>query len=111
VLIDAGPGGTPDGMRCDVDGNLWCGWGMGNEALDGVHVFAPDGARIGHIALPERCANVCFAGSSATAVHGRGRRAADLISRDRPTQTAYRKDCAAATSEEALILGERSRSS
>ena len=62
VLIDAGPGGTPDGMRCDVDGNLWCGWGMGNEALDGVHVFAPDGARIGRIALPERCANVCFGG-------------------------------------------------
>ena len=29
VLIDAGPGGTPDGMRCDIDGNLWCGWGMG----------------------------------------------------------------------------------
>ena len=21
--------GTPDGLRCDVDGNLWCGWGMG----------------------------------------------------------------------------------
>ncbi|MGH6915863.1 MAG: SMP-30/gluconolactonase/LRE family protein, partial [Geminicoccales bacterium] len=38
VLIDAGPGGTPDGMRCDVDGNLWCGWGMGSEALDGVLV-------------------------------------------------------------------------
>jgi gluconolactonase len=62
VLIDAGPGGTPDGMRCDVDGNLWCGWGMGNEAQDGVHVFAPDGAKIGRIALPERCANVCFGG-------------------------------------------------
>jgi len=61
VLIDAGPG-TPDGMRCDVDGNLWCGWGMGDEALDGVLVFAPDGARIGRIALPERCANVCFGG-------------------------------------------------
>jgi sugar lactone lactonase YvrE len=56
------PGGTPDGMRCDIDGNLWCGWGMGNEALDGVHVFAPDGAKIGRIALPERCANVCFGG-------------------------------------------------
>jgi len=27
-LINAGPG-TPDGFRCDVDGNLWCGWGMG----------------------------------------------------------------------------------
>jgi gluconolactonase len=61
VLIDA-EGGTPDGMRCDVDGNLWCGWGMGSEALDGVLIFAPDGARIGRIALPERCANVCFGG-------------------------------------------------
>jgi gluconolactonase len=61
VHIDAGPG-TPDGMRCDVDGNLWCGWGMGEEALDGVFVFAPDGVLIGRIALPERCANVCFGG-------------------------------------------------
>ena len=25
-----------DGMRCDVDGNLWCGWGMGEPELDGV---------------------------------------------------------------------------
>lgn len=61
VLIDAGPG-TPDGMRCDVDGNLWCGWGMGDPELDGVMVFAPDGEPIGRIALPERCANVCFGG-------------------------------------------------
>ena len=45
VHIDAGPGGTPDGMRCDVDGNLWCGWGMGTADLDGVLVFAPDGAK------------------------------------------------------------------
>ena len=63
VLIDAGEGGTPDGMRCDIDGNLWCGWGMGNEALDGVLVYAPDGTKIGRIALPERCANVCFGGA------------------------------------------------
>ncbi len=63
VLIDAGPGGTPDGMRCDIDGNLWCGWGMGTAALDGVLVFAPDGTKIGRIALPERCANVCFGGA------------------------------------------------
>jgi len=61
VLIDAGPG-TPDGMRCDVDGNLWCGWGMGDPELDGVRVFNRDGLPIGHIALPERCANVCFGG-------------------------------------------------
>jgi gluconolactonase len=61
VFIDAGPGGTPDGFRCDVDGNLWCGWGMGPE-LDGVRVFSPEGEPLGHIALPERCANVCFGG-------------------------------------------------
>ena len=62
ILIDAGPG-TPDGMRCDIDGNLWCGWGMGSPELDGVFVFAPDGTHIGRIALPERCANVCFGGT------------------------------------------------
>ncbi len=63
IHIDAGPGGTPDGMRSDIDGNLWCGWGMGSDALDGVLVFAPDGTKIGRIALPERCANVCFGGT------------------------------------------------
>ena len=61
VLIDAGAG-TPDGFRVDVDGNLWCGWGMGSSELDGVMIFAPDGAPIGRIALPERCANLCFGG-------------------------------------------------
>jgi gluconolactonase len=61
VLIDAGPG-TPDGFRVDVDGNLWCGWGMGTPELDGVMIFAPDGTPIGRIALPERCANLCFGG-------------------------------------------------
>jgi gluconolactonase len=62
VLIDAGPKGTPDGFRVDVDGNLWCGWGMGEAGLDGVHVFNPGGKLIGRIDLPERCANVCFGG-------------------------------------------------
>jgi len=52
---------TPDGFRCDVDGNLWCGWGTA-PALDGVVVFNPDGKRIGKIALPERSANLCFGG-------------------------------------------------
>jgi gluconolactonase len=60
-LIDAGPG-TPDGLRTDVDGNLWVGWGMGEEGLDGVSVFNPDGKLIGRIDLPERCANLCFGG-------------------------------------------------
>jgi gluconolactonase len=61
-VIDAGPAGTPDGFRVDVDGNLWCGWGMGEPGLDGVHVFNPDGRLIGRIDLPERAANVCFGG-------------------------------------------------
>ena len=60
VFTDAGEG-TPDGFRCDTAGNLWAGWGM-NEELNGVRIFAPDGAPIGHIALPERCANLCFGG-------------------------------------------------
>jgi len=62
TLIDAGPKGTPDGFRVDMDGNLWCGWGMGEAGLDGVHVFNPAGKLIGRIDLPERCANVCFGG-------------------------------------------------
>ncbi|PYQ02225.1 MAG: gluconolactonase [Acidobacteria bacterium] len=60
-LVDAGPG-TPDGLRVDVDGNLWVGWGMGEEGLDGVSIFNPDGKPIGRIDLPERCANLCFGG-------------------------------------------------
>ena len=46
-----------DGIRFDSTGNLWCG-----EA-DGVHCYAPDGALIGRIALPERAANLCFGGA------------------------------------------------
>jgi len=61
IFIDAGPG-TPDGMRCDIAGNLWCGWGMGNPDLDGVMIFNPQGRPIGRVRLPERCANVCFGG-------------------------------------------------
>lgn len=61
VVIDCGLG-TADGIRCDSDGNIWCGWGMGSDDLDGVMVFAPDGTKIGRVVLPERCANLCFGG-------------------------------------------------
>jgi gluconolactonase len=60
TFIDA-VDGTPDGFRVDIDGNLWCGWGM-TPALDGVMIFDPAGTPIGRIALPERCANLCFGG-------------------------------------------------
>jgi gluconolactonase len=49
-------------LRCDVDGNLWCGWGMGSAQLDGVKIFNSTGKPIGFIALPERSANLCFGG-------------------------------------------------
>jgi gluconolactonase len=60
LFINTGAG-IPDGMRCDTEGNLWCGWG-GGEGHDGVAVFNPDGRLIGRILVPERCANLCFGG-------------------------------------------------
>ncbi len=58
-----GRNGLADGITTDEDGNLWASAGWGGEGYDGVHVFAPDGVRIGQIRLPEICSNVCFGGS------------------------------------------------
>jgi gluconolactonase len=57
-----GKRGGADGIRTDVDGNLWAAAGWAGAGYDGVHVFAPDGTRIGQIRLPEICANLCFGG-------------------------------------------------
>jgi len=54
--------GWADGIRCDTEGNVWCGF-SGGEDQDGIAVFAPDGVLIGRVLLPERCANVCFGGT------------------------------------------------
>ncbi|KMJ91326.1 gluconolactonase [Achromobacter xylosoxidans] len=68
-FIDAQGPGAIDGIKCDEHGNLWCGWGSNGaadakpEELDGVMVFNPGGKPIGHIHLPERCANLCFGGA------------------------------------------------
>jgi gluconolactonase len=48
--------GLFDGLRPDVQGNLWVGAG------DGVHCLAPDGTLIGKVRVPEVVANVCFGG-------------------------------------------------
>jgi len=61
VFVDMSPGGG-DGIRCDVDGNVWAAAGWAGEGFDGVHCYAPDGTRIGQIHLPEPCANLCFGG-------------------------------------------------
>ncbi len=60
VQLDIPGTGAPsfaDGIRCDVDGNVWAG------ARPGVQVIAPSGERIGMIRLPETCANICFGGA------------------------------------------------
>lgn len=49
--------GGPDGIRCDGGGRIW------SSAEDGVQIFAPDGALIGKILVPESPANLCFGGS------------------------------------------------
>lgn len=54
--------GFADGIRCDVEGNIWASAGWVGDGYDGVHIFAPDGTRIGQILLPEICSNVCFGG-------------------------------------------------
>ena len=67
--------GLADGMRCDTDGNVWVGAGWAEPVAegakfdgigagyDGVHIFSPEGQRIGQIKLPEVCSNVCFGGA------------------------------------------------
>ena len=53
----------PDGVRADVDGNLWCSSNAGrNVGYSGVTVWSPQGQLIGRIRLPEVCGNVCFGG-------------------------------------------------
>ena len=53
----SGAPSAADGIRCDVDGNVWAG------ARPGVQVIAPNGERIGMIRMPETCANICFGGA------------------------------------------------
>lgn len=58
-----GKTGLADGIRADADGNVWASAGWVGEGYDGVHIFSPDGTRIGQILLPEICSNVCFGGT------------------------------------------------
>jgi gluconolactonase len=54
---------APDGIRVDVDGNLWAASNAGREVgYNGVTVWNPQGKLIGRIRLPEVCANLTFGG-------------------------------------------------
>jgi gluconolactonase len=69
LFVDAGGPGAFDGIAVDVAGNVWCGLGSTGargshaEEWDGVRVYSREGRPLAHIALPERCANLCFGGT------------------------------------------------
>ncbi len=53
----------PDGLRCDVDGNVWMSSNAGRAVgYNGVTVWNPAGKLLGRIRLPEVCANITFGG-------------------------------------------------
>lgn len=62
VLADKQGKGGSDGVKCDVDGNVWASAGWVGDGFDGVHVFTPEGQLMGHIKLPETGSNLCFGG-------------------------------------------------
>jgi gluconolactonase len=48
--------GVADGLRVDVESNVW------TSAGDGIHVLAPDATELGRIVLPEEASNCTFGG-------------------------------------------------
>ena len=56
----------PDGVRCDVSGNVWASSNAGRHVgYSGVTVWTPDGKLIGRIRLPEGAP--CISGWAAEA--------------------------------------------
>lgn len=57
----AGPGdGSPDGMKTDVEGRVYC------TGPGGIHVFSPAGKSLGVIRVPEVAANFSWGGPART---------------------------------------------
>ena len=46
--------GIPDGLKCDMDGNIYSGCG------DGINVWCPGGVLLGVIKVEGGVANFCF---------------------------------------------------
>jgi gluconolactonase len=54
---------SPDGLRCDVEGNLWASSNAGRAVgYSGVTVWNPAGKLLGRIRIPEVCGNITFGG-------------------------------------------------
>lgn len=53
---EKGENGKPDGMKVDVQGNVYV------TGPNGIWIFAPDGTHLGIIIIPERCANLAWGG-------------------------------------------------
>ncbi|HWL59668.1 MAG TPA: SMP-30/gluconolactonase/LRE family protein [Microbacteriaceae bacterium] len=54
--VDIPGTGNPDGMKTDELGNVWC------TARDGIWIFAPDGALLGIVPVPEVSGNLVWGG-------------------------------------------------
>ena len=52
--------GLPDGLKVDEKGNVWA------TGPGGIHVFSPDGTRLGRIETGERTANCNWGGDGST---------------------------------------------
>lgn len=59
AMVDKLPG-LPDGMKVDRDGNLWA------TGPGGVHIYAPDGTRLGRLDTGEATANVAWGDDGGT---------------------------------------------
>jgi gluconolactonase len=62
MMVQGKGAGIADGIRADIDGNIWAG-ANGGPGYDGVHIISPQGQTIGMILLPEICASLCFGGA------------------------------------------------
>jgi gluconolactonase len=62
VYADGFSPALTDGMRADVEGNIWCSVGWGDPKEDGVRCYSPAGELLGKIHLPESVANLSFGG-------------------------------------------------
>lgn len=54
ATLEGSEAGVADGMKIDVEGNVYC------TGPGGIHVFAPKGNLLGRILIPGHCTNLAF---------------------------------------------------